>query len=92
MSLKTLNLDEYRPVEDAIRNWMKRSPAVFDHKMRKLEALIAAGWKCVACGAEDDLTIHHLTRTKGKRDKREVRCVDCHLAAHRHQTPEMEAA
>lgn len=79
MSLKILPLDEYRPPDEAKRRFKREKNSA---RLRKLEALVVADFRCVVCGRDDELTIHHLTRIKGKRDKREVRCVDCHLDAH----------
>lgn len=76
-SITPLKLHEFQPPERARERW-KNHPG----RMRKLEALIRAGYRCAACGSEARLTIHHLTYKEGERDLRIVLCIPCHDEVH----------
>ena len=78
--LPPINLDEYRHGDPS--RW--KCNAV-NRRRRKatLKALQAADFKCLQCGADDGLTIHHAYAGDSVRLK--VLCGDCHGAIHREE-------
>jgi len=50
---------------------------------RKLRVLMRDGFKCVRCGATEDLRVHHIKGTKSHRPKDlETLCLRCHHVEH----------
>lgn len=52
---------------------------------RRRRALRLAGWKCVRCGDDSQLEVHHLSYKnlwKERDDDLEVLCSDCHYGKH----------
>ena len=70
-----------------------------EYRRARLAARIAGKWKCSVCGRSRRhgarLEVHHKKPVKdgGSDDPAnlEVRCADCHLAAHDTNTPERRA-